>query len=296
MKSILAALRAKKTLVSDGAWGTFLHKKGLKPNEAPELWNLTRPDDVYNVAKAYIDAGAHLILTNSFGGSRIKLEGYGLADRAYELNKAAAQISRKAAGDTALVMGSMGPTGKLLMMGDVSPEEMYVAFKEQAVALADGGVDAILVETLSDLDEAQIAIRAAKENTSLEVLCTLTFEKTVQGEYRTMMGISPSDAVEVLKAAGADVIGANCGNGIAGMIDVVKEIRRVDPLVPVLVHANAGLPYFKEGETCFPEGPDEMASQLSDLIAAGANIVGGCCGTTPRHIARMVEVVSGLEQ
>lgn len=285
-------LKNKNVLVSDGAWGTFLYKKGLSVREAPESWNESRPEDVFDVAKAYVDAGADMILTNSFGGSRLKLKQYGLEDKAYALNKAAAEISRKAAGESVLVLGSIGPTGKMIMMGDTTAEELYDVFKEQAKALEDGGADAIVVETMSDMDEAVQAIKASKENTNLEVICTFTFEKTPQNEYRTMMGVGPADYVGALKDAGADIIGANCGNGTAGMIEIVKQIRSVDQEIPVLVHANAGLPQMVAGNTVFPESPDEMAGQILDLIAAGANIVGGCCGTTPEHIRRIVELVN----
>ncbi|MDC0584354.1 homocysteine S-methyltransferase family protein [Bacteroidales bacterium] len=291
MKKIIEVLKDKKVLVSDGAWGTFLHAKGLSPNESPELWNIERPADVLEIAKAYVDAGANMILTNSFGGSRLKLKDNGLAERTFELNKAAAEISRKAAGDDIFVLGSIGPTGRMIMMGDTTPDELYDVFKEQSMALAEGGANAILIETMSDMEEATIAVKAAKENTDREVICTFTFEKTPLNEYRTMMGIDPKGAVQSLKDAGADIIGANCGNGTAGMIEIVKEIRSIDQDIPVLVHANAGLPIIKNGETCFPENPDDMASQINDLVSAGANIVGGCCGTTPEHIKKIVAVL-----
>jgi 5-methyltetrahydrofolate--homocysteine methyltransferase len=144
---------------------------------------------------------------------------------------------------------------------------------------------------MTDLDEARLAIRAAKENTSCEVFCTMTFDKTVQGEFRTMMGISPTDMVNSLIDSGADLIGANCGNGIADMIGIVEEIRKVNPDIPVLVHANAGMPHYHDGQTIFPESPDEMAILVPKILAAGANIIGGCCGTTPGHICRVREAV-----
>ena len=193
-EKISEAVKSGRILVSDGAWGTFLQERGLEPGECPELWCLERPDDVLEVAKSYIEAGADMIQTNSFGGSRFKLEHYGLADKTSEINEAAARISRKAAGEDHWVIASIGPTGKMTAMGDVTEEDFYNCFKEQSVALARGGADAICVETLSALDEATAAVRAARENTALEVICTFTFEKTVRGDYRTMMGVSPVEA------------------------------------------------------------------------------------------------------
>lgn len=290
MGKIIDKIKQGKILVSDGAWGTFLQQKGLKTGECPEEWNITHPDEVLDIACSYIEAGADMIETNSFGGTRFKLEKFGLAEKVFELNKAAAEISRKAAGEK-FVLGSVGPTGKILMMGDVTEEEMYEAFKEQAMGLEAGGADAIMIETMSDLDEARIAIRAAKENTRCEVFCTMTFEKTVTGEFRSMMGVSPSEMTQILIDAGAELIGANCGNGIAGMVGIVEEIRKANTDVPILVHANAGMPVYQDGETVFPEKPEEMAALVPKIIAAGANIIGGCCGTTPMHICKVREVI-----
>jgi len=291
MGKITDRIREKGILVSDGAWGTFIHKKGLRSDECPESWNLLRPDDIYDVALSYVKAGADMILTNSFGGSPFKLAPYGLSDKCYEINLAAAQISRRAAGDNVLVLGSVGPTGKMLMMGDVTEEDLFKGFSEQIKGLSDGGADAILMETMSELDEARIAIRAAKAVCEKEVICTFTFSKTAANEYRTMMGTSPAEMVAMLLEEGVEIIGANCGNGTAGMIEIVKEIREIDKEIPVLVHANAGLPVLQDGETVFPESASEMSAQIRDLVLAGANIVGGCCGTTPEHISRIVKVL-----
>ncbi|MCF8226482.1 MAG: homocysteine S-methyltransferase family protein [Bacteroidales bacterium] len=293
MRTIKEKLKKNEVLVSDGAWGTFIHQKGLGSDECPESWNLTHPDDIYDVALSYVKAGSDMILTNSFGASPFKLAPYGLSDKTYEINKAASGISRRAARNDVIVLGSVGPTGKLLMMGDVTEKELFDGFSEQIKGLTVGGCDAVLIETMSDMDEARIAIRAAKSVTQKEVMCTFTFTLTPAGEYRTMMGASPAESVQMLLEEGVDVLGANCGNGTAGMIEIVRQIREVNREIPVLVHANAGMPELKDGESVFPETPSEMSSQIRDLILAGANIVGGCCGTTPGHIASIVKVVKG---
>ena len=292
-KSITNAVDEGRILVSDGAWGTFLYQKGLKAGDCPERWCLDRYADVRDIAKSYIDAGADMVETNSFGGSSIKLKSYGLDGRATEINEAAARASREAAGDRH-VIASMGPTGKMLVIGEVTEEELYESFKEQAVALEQGGADAICVETMMDKDEAAIAVRAAKENTSCEVICTFTFEKTKSGEYRTMMGISPVEAAEAVIEAGTDIIGTNCGNGMERMVEIVRELRSAFPDKPILVHANAGLPETVDGELVYPETPEIMASYVPALVEAGANIIGGCCGTTPAHITAMKRAVAAL--
>ncbi len=287
MNPLLKKLTSHSLLLSDGAWGTMMQSMGLEPGECPESWNLKYPERIEAIAKAYIDAGADLVGTNSFGGSRFKLMHYGLQDQVTEINRAAASISRKAAGPDRFVMGSVGPTGKMLIMGDVTEDELYEAFKEQVIALEEGGADAVCIETMTALDEGLLAIRAAKENSSLVVIATMTFDKTVTGEFRTMMGVSPEEMTLVYTEAGVDILGTNCGNGMANMIPIVEAIRRVNPGIPVLVHANAGLPHYHEGKNVFDESPGVTASYVPRLLDAGANIVGGCCGTTPETIAEI---------
>ncbi len=287
------ALTEKSPLVSDGAWGTVLQSAGLKPGECPELWNLTRPQEVYRVGLQYIEAGADIVGTNSFGGTRFKLAHYGAEEQCPEINEAAARLSRQAAGDHHWVLGSVGPTGKMLLMGDVSEQQLYDAFREQVVALERGGVDAICVETMSDIEEARLAVRAAKEHTSLEVIATFTFERTLKGEYRTMMGVAPVPACEAMLDTGADIIGTNCGNGFERMIDIVGEIRRAFPETPILVHANAGLPVNEDGVDRYSDTPEIMAALAPQLVSAGASIVGGCCGTNPDYIRAIRRAIRG---
>jgi 5-methyltetrahydrofolate--homocysteine methyltransferase len=286
-KSILEKLAKKKVLISDGAWGTLLQEQGLKPGECPESWNLIHPEKVIAVAKAYIDAGSDMVETNSFGGSSFKLKHFGLDGKTSEINQRAAELSKQAAGEKALVIGSVGPTGVILMMGEVSEEELYDSFKQQVVALEKGGADAICIETMTDLAEAKLAIRAVKDNTDLEVICTMTFDKTVTGDFMTMMGVSVEQMTKELTAEGADIIGTNCGNGMKNMISIVEAVRRSNQSIPILVHANAGLPHLQDGKNVFDETPDITASFIPQLISAGANIIGGCCGTTPEHIRRI---------
>ena len=292
--TITSAIKSGKILVSDGAWGTALQQKGFQPGECPELWNLTHPDSVREIAQSYINAGADMIQTNSFGGTSFKLERYGLAGQASEINEAAARLSREMAGDAHWVIGSVGPTGKMLIMGDITEEELYQSFKTQVIALEKGGADAICIETMSDTDEALSAIRAAKENTALEIICTFTFDNIGENEYRTMMGISPAEAALACVSAGADIIGTNCGNGLGNMVNIVSQMRSVAPDTPILVHANAGLPEIRNGETIYPETPEQMQALIPQIIHAGANIIGGCCGTTPAHIAIIKKTVDDL--
>lgn len=290
MKSLMEKLKQGETLVSDGAWGTLLQNMGLQTGESPESWNLTRPDRVRSVAQQYVDAGSDLVLTNSFGGNRFKLEQYGLSDKTADINRIAARLSREAAKDRH-VLGSIGPTGKMLIMGDVTETELIEAFGTQARALTEGGADGVCIETMSALDEALCAIQGVRENADCTIACTFTFERTKLGEYRTMMGVSPGEMAEAVLKAGVDIIGTNCGNGMERMVDIVRELREVDQTVPVLVHANAGMPVLQEGKTLFPESPEEMAGWVGALRDAGAGIIGGCCGTTPAHIRAIAETL-----
>lgn len=289
MLSLKEKIKKQSIVISDGAWGTFLMAKGLSAGECPESWNVLHPEKVAEIAQSYRDAGAEIVKTNSFGGSTFKLKNFGLENRCHELNKAAAAISRNVAGSDLLVLASIGPTGKFLITGEVTEEELYECFKIQAIALAEGGADVILIETMTDLDEAKAAIKAVRENTECEVVCTMTFDKIADGTYVTMMGVSPDQMVTELTAAGADALGANCGNGMEGMIEITKQIRAINKEIAVVIHANAGLPQYVDGVTVFPESPDMMAANFDRLKSAGANVIGGCCGTSPAHIKKLVE-------
>jgi len=289
--NILDKIKQNEILLCDGAWGTFLQAKGMKPGECPELWNITHKAEVKDIAESYLLAGSDIIETNSFGGSRFKLSMYQLEERVAELNRAAAEISREAAGREKHVAGSIGPTGKMLIMGDVTEDELYVAFREQAVALEAGGADIIIIETMSAIDEAALAVRAARENTKCTVIITMTFSKDPDGGYHTMMGVSPEEMVTSMKDAGAHIVGSNCGNGIEDMISILKAIRATDSEIPVIIQANAGIPELIDGKTLFRESPEMMASYVPELIKAGANIIGGCCGTTPEHIREICRAI-----
>ena len=290
---LLRKLERGETLISDGATGTYLQSRGLGDGD-PEEWNASHPDVVREMARDYFDAGSDLVLTNSFGGTRVRQRHYGFEHRVREFNRLAAEHARSQASPGKFVVGSVGPTGEVLndpLKDDpISESEMYDAFAEQITALADGGVDAVNIETMIDVEEAKIAIRAAKENTDLVVFSTMFFDKGPRGFF-TMMGTPPDTAMRELVAAGADVVGANCGNGVDVMLDLARQLRAATD-APLLVHSNAGIPIAKGGEVVYPESPEYMAPRLKAMVEeAGVNIVGGCCGTGPAHIRALVKAL-----
>jgi 5-methyltetrahydrofolate--homocysteine methyltransferase len=283
-------------LISDGAMGTYLQAKGLKPGECMESWCISHPEVVKGIHEDYIAAGSDILETNSFGGTSYKLEPYGLAHKVRELNLAAVALAKHAGAGKVYVAAAVGPTGCIVEDegGDVTPQDLYNAFKEQVVALEEGGADALCIETMASLTEALQAIKAARDNTKLPVICTFTFDAGARG-FRTMMGVTPERAAREAVAAGADIVGANCGNGIVNMIEIARQTRTAQPNTPILINANAGMPVLEGEKTVFKETPEFMASKVSDLIKAGAQIIGGCCGTTPDHIAAIARAAKAAD-
>lgn len=280
----------KGILLFDGGMGTQVQEKGLGVGEAPETWNIEHPDWIGEIHAAYVDEGAQAVTTNSFGGSGLKLEKSGWGDRVYQVNMQAAAVAKAAVKGKALVAGSVGPTGEFLQpLGTIEPDEMKEGFRVQIKGLLDGGADLIIIETMTDLDEAKLAISAARELGDFPIIGSMTFNPVKQG-YRTMMGVDIPAAAAGMIDAGADVVGSNCGNGIEDFIGLVQEMRTVTDL-PILAEANAGMPELVDGKTVFQESPEMMASHLSSLIEAGAGLVGGCCGTTPNHIRHFSDVL-----
>ncbi len=277
-------------LVLDGAWGTHFQSLGLRPGNPPELWNSDNRQAVRELARAYVAAGSDIILTNTFGANRITLGRHGLSDKSTELATLGAEISREAARSNAKVFGSVGPTGKMVMLGELSHQEIMDAFCETARALQTGGAEAIVLETFNEIAELQIALRAVKEATNLPVVACMTFASGP--DYtRTLMGESPADFVKMAHTEGAEVIGTNCGRGPDHYPRLVELLRDVSDL-PIWVRPNAGMPRTgPDGKMIFPIGPDEFASYAPGLISTGANFIGGCCGTTPAHVKAIRRLV-----
>lgn len=282
---------SRGVVITDGAWGTRLQGLGLEPGALPDSWNLTHPELVLRVAQEYVEAGSEVILTNTFRANAITLAEAGLAERVHEMNVAGVEISRRAAGGRALVFASIGPTGKMLMTGEVSAGELARAFAEQAGALAQAGADALLVETMSDLEEARIAARAALA-TGLPVIVSFVFD-TGRNRDRTMMGVTPEVAAAEMRAAGADAVGANCGAGIEHFVTLCARLKAASGL-PVWIKANAGLPQWRDGRAVYPATPEQFAAHLAPLAEAGAAFVGGCCGTTPDFVRALVAAREAL--
>lgn len=285
MKPLLEKLLAAGPVVTDGAWGTQLQARGLGIGEFPDLWNLSNPGKVEEVARAYVDAGSQVILTNTFGANRVRLAETGRVAETARINREGVEISQRAAAGKAKVFASIGPSGKLIMTGETSPDELRSAFEEQAQALAQAGADAIVVETMSDLEEAKLAVAAARA-TGLPVVACMVFDAG-KNKDRTMMGATPEQVAKTLTEAGADVIGANCGQGIAGFVPICRRLRAATPL-PLWLKPNAGLPQLIDGRAAYTTTPEEFAVHVPELITLGAGFIGGCCGSSPAFIQAIV--------
>jgi 5-methyltetrahydrofolate--homocysteine methyltransferase len=292
-KEFLERIKNGEVLIADGAMGTLLMEYGLKPGEPPESFNLDNEDILEWIAKSYLDAGAEIIQTNTFGGSPIKLSLYSLEKKVEEINRNAVHAVRRVVEKDAYVSGSCGPSGKLLKpYGEVEEDEMYHNYETQTHALIDAGVDILCVETMTDLTEATIAIRAARGlSTTIPIMATMTFDPSPRGFY-TVMGNDIERAVKGLVEAGADIIGSNCGNGIENMIKIAREFKMYCT-TPLIIQSNAGIPVIRDGKTIYPESPEFMAEKSKELADIGVSIIGGCCGTTPDHIRKIREAVKG---
>ncbi len=293
MASLTDLLEQRKVLLVDGAMGTELFRRGLGSGDPPELWNVEQADRVASVHQAYVEAGSDIFLTNSFGGTGFRLKLHNLEHRVIELNRAAAAIGRKvadAADREVIVAGSMGPSGELLEpMGTMTPQTCAVAFAEQARGLAEGGADMLWIETMSHLDEITAAVEGATSVTDLPIAATLSFDTA----GRTMMGVTGAEAVVRLSELGVTAVGANCGNNLADTEAAVAEMRAANPAMLIVSKANAGMPEWRGTELHYSGSPEVMAAHAHRLRESGVSIIGGCCGSTPEHIAMMRAVLDG---
>ena len=291
MENILSRLRRGEIIVGDGALGTQLMQCGLKHGEPPELFNVEKPEVIEKIAGLYLDAGAEIIETNTFGASPARLEQFSLENRMEELNRAAVEAVRRAVGEKAYIAGSVGPSAKNLEpLGDAEPEQIFDGFAAQIRVLVAAGVDIICIETMMDIAEAVLAVKAARSvSAEIPVIATMTFNKTPRGFF-TLMRNSVKDAADALKDAGADIVGSNCGDGMENMIVIAQEFRR-HIKQPVIIQGNAGLPIRGKNDLVYPDTPEYMAGKAAELLDMGVQIIGGCCGTTPEHISAIRSIV-----
>ena len=291
MEDFRTRLASGRILIADGAMGTYLMAHGLKAWDCPEMVNLKNPAILEEIARLYFEAGAEIVLTNTLGGSPCKLMMYDLDDATEEINANAVKAARKVVGREAYIAASCGPSGRTLKpYGDTEPAEVRASFARQIEALVAAGTDLLCVETMMDLAEAVLAIEAARGISSdLPILATMTFNATPRGFY-TIMGNSVADSANALRAAGADVIGSNCGSGIVNMVAIAREFAAHTDC-PLIIQSNAGLPEIVNGQTVYSETPEFMAAEARGLVEAGVAIIGGCCGTTPEHIRALREMV-----
>ena len=282
---LLAAAR-QRVVVTDGAMGTQLQQAGLEPGGCGDLWNLDHPERVLAIQQRYVAAGAEVVLTSTFGSNRYVLRRYDAEDRVAACNAAGAAIARRAAGAAAWVLGDIGPFGGFIApLGDDSEDDVYDAFLVQARALVAGGVDGIVIETMTAVEEVALAIRAARDAGAPAVIASMAFDRTKAG-LRTMMGTTPEQAAEAMLAAGADALAANCGTGLqaSDFADIARRYHAVAPDVIVMVEPNAGQPELDGDQVVYREPPAVLAGAVPLLVDAGVRIIGGCCGTTPDHI------------
>jgi len=288
MKADILEKLSERVLLLDSAMGTMLQRLGLKSgHEAGELWNIEddKRGKVEEVHRANVEAGSDLVITNTFGANRFKLGHYAAADRVHEINCAGARLCREAAGERAFTAGDIGPTGEILedSGGERTADELRAAFEEQVAGLLEGGVDLFILETFMDIAELKLALESVRSACGLPLIASMTFQSS-GGRPVTMWGLTPEQVAGELTAAGADIVGANCGLGSSEMIQVVEEMSRGTEL-PVCAQPNAGLPEVVDGETVYRETPVQMAEKAVELAAAGARLIGGCCGSTPEYIA-----------
>jgi 5-methyltetrahydrofolate--homocysteine methyltransferase len=269
-------------LLADGAWGTEFFKRGLMQGCPPDEWNLSHPEIVKEITREYLEAGAMVILTNTFGANRCRLEAHGISSRVHELNVQGARIAREIVGDRAVVAGDIGPSARFIALGEVTADELYGVYAEQASGLKEGGADWLVVESMTDVEEMAVAVRAAREATGLPVVASITYNRTQKG-YRTMMGNPPEVCVRRAEEEGASVIGANCGSGIEDYVPLAPLLRSLTAL-PLWIKANAGVPQIVGGKVTYPLTPQEYAAYVPELIRVGVDAIGGCCGTDPRFI------------
>ena len=276
-----------RTLLCDGAMGTQIMAMGLEIGHAPESLNMTAPDEIKIIHQNYFDAGCRILETNTLGGSSIMLRGSGMEDKVYEYNFNGVRLAKEVVGDDGFVAASLGPTGQFIKpLGDVTVEELEESFQQQAAALIEGGADAVCVETMMDAQEAAAAIRGVKKAGDVPVLATMTFNPDKLG-YRTMMGISPTEAAGAMVEAGADVIGVNCVEGPRHAVEIIREMKAAFSDLLFMAQPNAGLPIVDGGKTVYPLGPDEMCRGMDEILSEGVSVIGGCCGTTPQHLRLM---------
>ena len=293
MAKLLDVLK-ERVLVGDGGMGTQLFEAGLPAGACAEEWNVSHADEVRRIQRAYVEAGADFLLTNTFGGNRIALGRHGLDGQLEAFNAAAVENARAAGGPETLVFGDIGPTGALPEpVGDCSEDDFFKVFLEQAKVLCAESVDALIIETLTAVEEMRAAVRAAKQAGGVPVIASAAYDPTPDGAtFRTMMGVSVEAMTQAALEAGADVVGANCGSvNMRDMVAIAGAIRAITPK-PIMIEANAGRPEIVAGKTVHPEGPEQFAKSVGDLLKLGVRIVGGCCGTTPAHIRAVAEVVA----